>query len=204
MRIAMIGAGNVGGTLGRRFAELGHDVTFGLREGSDVKGGTPPRARTATVADAVKGAEVVVLATPWGAVADAIDEMGPLGGKVLIDATNPLTAGLTLDVGPRGESGAERVAALAAGARVVKAFNTTGFNNMADPVYDGAPTLMLVAGDDRAAKDAALRLARELGFDAVDAGPLTRARELEHLAMLWISLAYGGLGRDIAFRLVRR
>ena len=204
MRIAVIGAGHVGGTLGRRWAEAGHEVTFGVREGSDVHGGAPEGARVATVPDATRAAEVVLLATPWGAVEDALRGAGPLDGKVLIDATNPLKPGPALDIGPGGESGAERVAALAPGARVVKAFNTTGYNNMANPIYDGEPIVMFYAGDDAGAKRTVHRLASDLGFDPVDAGALVRARELEHLALLWISLAMGGMGREIAFKLARR
>lgn len=211
MRIAIIGAGNVGGTLGRRWATLGHDVRFGVRDagrGADaVKGGgaLPPSATVVSPADAARDADVVVLATPWGAVGDALAEVGPLDGVTLVDATNPLTAKLTLDVGPSGESAGERVQRLAPGARVVKAFNTTGYGNMADPAYDGAPTVMFYAGDDAEAKRRVRELVEALGFDPVDAGPLVRARELEHLAALWISLAYAsGMGPDIAFRLVTR
>ena len=83
-------------------------------------------------------------------------------------------------------------------------FNTTGFGNMADPHYGALTTFMPYAGDDAAAKDVARQLAEELGFDAVDVGGLAKARELEHLAMLWIGLAMGGMGRDIAFALLRR
>jgi len=211
MRIAVIGAGDVGGTLGRRWAQLGHEVRFGVRDPSRgaaaVKGGDalPGGATVVTPVEAADGADVVVLATPWGAVPDAIRELGAaVEGAVLVDATNPLGPNLALDVGPGGESGAERVQALAPRARVVKAFNTTGFNNMADPVYGGEPTVMFYAGDDAEAKSAARALVAALGFDPVDAGPLSRARELEHLAVLWISLAVGGLGRDIAFKLARR
>src|SRR5919198_6457905 len=101
MKIALIGAGNVGGTLGRRWAKLGHEVTFGLhhapdeelRELVDASGG---RIRTASVKDAALGAEVVVLATPWGAVKDALKNAGPLDGKVLLDAMHPVAAGFTL------------------------------------------------------------------------------------------------------------
>jgi hypothetical protein len=131
-------------------------------------------------------------------------DRGTLDGVPLLDTTNPLTAEFRLDVGSHGESGAERLQAIAGAAHVVKVFNTTGFDNMRDPRYDGAPTVMFAAGDDANAKKVALDLATALGFDAIDAGPLTRARELEHLALLWISLAFGGHGRNIAFRLVRR
>jgi predicted dinucleotide-binding enzyme len=214
MRVAVLGAGNVGGTLGRRWAEGGHDVVFGVRNpergASAVKGGAalPARASVALPADAVRGADAVVLATPWPAVSDALKEAGTLDGMTILDATNPLGAGLQLDVGPNGQSGAERVQAMAPKARVVKIFNTTGFDNMRNPVYDGSPTVMFYAGDDAAAKRVAHQLATDLGFEAIDAGPLARARDLEHLAVLWISLAFGAgapaLGRDFAFRIVRR
>jgi predicted dinucleotide-binding enzyme len=210
MRIAVIGAGNVGGTLGRRWAELGHDVVFGLRNpqkgAAGVKGGgeLPSGASVASPSDAVRGADVVLLATPWAAVPDAIRELGTIDGVILLDAVNPLGAGMKLDVGPNGESGAERVQALAPRARVVKVFNTTGYNNMQNPAYGGESTAMFYAGDDADAKGVAATLAETLGFDAIDTGPLIRARELEHLALLWISLAFGGLGREIAFRLVKR
>jgi hypothetical protein len=88
--------------------------------------------------------------------------------------------------------------------RVVKVFNTTGANNMANPRYGDGGATMFYAGDDAGAKQIASTLAAALGFEPVDAGPLVRARELEHLAMLWISLAFGGMGREIAFRLVKR
>jgi NADPH-dependent F420 reductase len=215
MRIAVIGAGNVGGTLGRRWAESGHDVVFGLRNpergASAVKGGgaLPSKASVKSPADAVKGADAIVLATPWNAVADAIKEVGSLDGRVVLDTTNPLTRQMTLDVGPNGESAAERIQAMAKGAKLVKAFNSTGANNMADPRYGGVPTAMFVAGDDAHAKSVAGELATALGFEAIDAGALSAARQLEHLAMLWISLAFGTngaqtIGPAFAFQIVRR
>ncbi|MFL5560937.1 MAG: NADPH-dependent F420 reductase [Gemmatimonadaceae bacterium] len=211
MRIAIIGAGNVGGALGRRWAELGHDVTFGVRrpaEGaSAIKGGAklPAKATVASIADAVKSVDAIALATPWVAVRGVLAEIGGAPrGVPLLDATNPLGAGFALDVGPNGESAAERIQALAPAFRVVKIFNTTGYNNMLDPNYGGSPATMFYAGDDVAAKGVARTLATELGFEPVDAGALVRARELEHLALLWISLAFGGMGREIAFRLVKR
>ena len=160
--------------------------------------------------DAARDADVVVFATPWKATPAAVESAGALTGKVVIDCTNPFAPGLTgLDV-PDGKSGAEAVAALAPGARVVKAFNTTGFNIMANPVFPEGQATMFYCGDDVSAKRVAHQLASELGFDPIDAGPLSRARVLESMALLWVSLAMGGvaggaeLGRDIAFRLARR
>lgn len=211
MRIAVLGTGNVGGTLGRRWAEAGHSVAFGVRDVSRgdaaVKGGDtlPAGASVASVTDALRGAEVLLLATPWPVAAEALRSAGPLPGVAVIDATNPLGPGFQLERGPNGESGAERLQAVVPDAHVVKAFNSTGFNNMANPAYDGAATAMFYAGDDAAAKAKVRTLVQAIGFDAIDAGALIRSRELESLASLWIGLAYGGgMGRDFAFRVVRR
>lgn len=211
MDIAIIGTGHVGGTLGRRFADLGHHVVFGVRDvssGSASIGGgdgVPSNARVATVRDAVAQAGVILVATPWDAVPRVLQQLeGALDGKVLLDATNPLLSGLRMDTVPDGASGAERIQRMVPNARVVKIFNTTGYDNMRNPSYGGEPTVMFHAGDDAGAKRIAGELSAALGFDAIDAGPLVRARELEHLALLWISLATRGMGRDIAFRLVRR
>jgi predicted dinucleotide-binding enzyme len=209
MNIAIIGAGNVGGTLGRRWATLGHDIVFGVRDPAREKyvslvSQTGGRARLATNAQAVAGADVVVLATPWTVTEAALAECGDFGGRILVDATNPLGANLDLTAGLT-DSGGEQVARWAKGACVVKAFNSTGFNVMDDPAIDGRRAVMFVAGDDAAAKGVVLDLATAIGFESVDAGPLTIARLLEPLAVLWIHCAYRqGLTRDYAFALIRR
>ncbi len=190
MRIAIIGSGNVGGTLGRRFLSVGHEVTFAVREGSAVKGAEPlpPSARVAAPSAAIGDAEVIVLAVPAKVVPAVLAELGAasgsLDGRILIDTTNVLGPGMVPVMGPNGESGGEQVQALVPGARVVKAFNSTGFGNMANPVYDGRASVMFVAGNDAEARATVVALAAAIGFDAVDAGPLVRARELEHLAAL--------------------
>jgi predicted dinucleotide-binding enzyme len=210
MKIAIIGAGNVGGTLGQAWAKKGHDVFFGVRSPQDDKtrqlvGPIGAKARAGTVADAATFGEVVVLATPWGGTQAAVQAAGNLNGKVVIDCTNPVKPDLSgLEVG-FSTSGAEQVAQWARGARVFKAFNTTGSNNMANPVINGIRTVMFVCGDDEALKPTVLRLAAEVGFDAVDAGKLVIARLLEPLAMLWIHLAFNRqLGREFGFALLRR
>jgi predicted dinucleotide-binding enzyme len=126
-------------------------------------------------------------------------------GKVLVDATNPLAPGLAgLTLGTT-TSGAEELARLAHGARVVKAFNSTGAENMADTAYAGGVPMMPVCGDDDAARHRVMALSTLIGFEAVDMGPLMAARYLEPFAMTWIHLAFRqGMGRRFAFALLRR
>jgi len=210
MRIAIIGAGNVGGTLGKMWAAKDHEVAFGVRRPNDAKvqallTATGKRARAVSVKDAVAGAEVVLLATPWSATEAALRDAGELRGKVVVDATNPLKSDLSgLAIG-HSTSAAEQVAGWAPGARVVKAFNTIGAAHMADPRFGTQRASMFICGDDASAKATVVRLAGELGFDPVDCGPLTQARLLEPLAMLWISMAYAyGAGPNIGFALLRK
>jgi len=208
MKIGILGAGSVGGTLGKGWAKAGHQVLFGVRDPAAAKVQTlldeaGKRACADTLRQAVDFGEAVLLALPWEAVEEVLDDLGDFGGKVLIDATNPLDDDLELTRG-HTTSGGERVAELADNARVVKAFCSTGFTNMADPAYSDGPVTDFHCGDDEDAKATVHALATDLGFDPVDAGPLKMARDLEPLAHLWIRLAMGGLGRDIAYRLMRR
>jgi predicted dinucleotide-binding enzyme len=210
MRIGILGAGNVGGTLGRGWARLGHEVYFGVPNPGAAKTrelvrDIGPSARAGTAAEAAGFGEAVVLATPWQATEQAIKAAGEMSGKIVIDCTNPLRpdfTGLTLGF---TTSGAEQVAEWARGAKVYKAFNQTGSNIMAAPTLEGQRPVMFVCGDDAAHKPAVLKLTADLGFEAIDAGGLAVARLLEPVGMLWIHLALvQGLGRDFAFGLLRR
>lgn len=209
MKIAVIGTGSVGGTIGRRLAELGHSVSFGVRNvlDADAKaliGTIRGNARLASVADAAKDAEVVVLATPYAANAAAIAAAGNLSGKILIDVTNPIGPDFSLATGFT-TSGAEEVAKLAPRAKVFKAMNQVGFEVMANPDFAGGKPVMFVAGNDPAGKAVVLELVSSLGFEAIDAGELAIARLLEPYAMLWIHLmARRNQGRNFAFALLRR
>lgn len=211
MKIAMIGAGNVGGTLGKLWTAKGHDVMFGVRDPKDpgiqdLLKSAGSKARAGGVKDAAACGEVVVLATPWPATQDAIRSAGDLAGKIVVDCTNPLAPDLSgLVVGTTNSAG-EEVARWARGAKVVKAFNTIGAPNFGNPKFDSEAATMFICGDDAGAKAVVGKLAAELGFDVVDAGPLLAARLLEPLAMLWIHLAFKqGLGpTGHAFKLLRR
>jgi hypothetical protein len=205
MKISILGAGNVGSALAAGWTKRGHQVVFGVR--SPGKKETPEGVSGTTqlsVREAAQASDVIVLAVPAGAVAEAIRSAGDLTGKIILDATNPLLPDLSGFDTPAGTSGGERTAALAK-VPVVKIFNSTGFPNMLDPDYHGERVTMFYCGDDANAKNIAAELARDLGFEPVDAGPLQQARLLEPLALLWITLALKqGLGKDIAFKLMRR
>jgi predicted dinucleotide-binding enzyme len=210
MNIAIIGAGNVGGTLGKGWAKRGHEVIFGVRDTADLKikellAACGSKARAASIKDAAANAETVALTVPWNAAQEALKNAGDLRGKILLDGTNPLKpdlSGLSVD---SSTSGGEQAAACTPGARVVKILNTTGFANMANPVYPDGASMMLYCGDDAAAKKIAAQLAADLGFEPYDVGPLSEARLLEPLALVWIHLSiFQKLGAGFAFRLMRQ
>jgi NADPH-dependent F420 reductase len=209
MNIAIIGTGKVGQALASGWVNKDHQVTFGSRDPAGEKAqaavaATGGKAAVQREQEAVQGAEVVVLAVPWEATETVVKGLGDLAGKVLIDATNPIGPGFQLAVG-KDSSGAELVQSWAPAARVVKAFNSTGAENMRNPIYDGEPTTMFICGDEAAAKTMVKRLAEDLGFAVADSGALTTARYLEPLAMVWIHLAIvQKQGRNIAFKVVQR
>jgi len=210
VNIAILGTGRVGGALGAGWANRGHNVVFGSRNPRsehvlrqiEASGG---KIRAATPREAVKDADVVVLATPWQAAESAINAAGDLSGKILVDCINPLTEDFRhLDIG-HTTSAAEQIAKWAPGAKVVKAFNSVSAGAMADPWFGDENATMLYCGDDEDAKAVVRRLAEELGFDAYDAGPLSIARYLEPFAMLYIKLAIKeGWGGNCAFKILRR
>ena len=201
-RIAVIGAGNVGGALGKRFREAGHTVVWGVPEPTNPK---YEGLATATVANATLDAEFVVFAVPWGAARAAIDSAENLVGKIVIDAMNPIADDFSDLVPLGGISAAEHVAKWTPGATVVKAFNTVGSNIMENPQFGSVRATMLIASDDAEAKAAVLALAEQIGFAPVDAGPLSMARHLESFAWVWITLAAKlGHGREMVFELLKR
>lgn len=201
MNVAIIGSGNVGRALAQALWRAGHSVAFGS------KGADTTHPDETGIAEAVASADATILATPFDAASDVIAAAGGFAGRILIDATNPLSMtehGLGLTIG-RDTSGAETIAAMAPEAHVFKTFNQTGFENMANATAYTARPVMFVAGDDAASKAQVLALVDSTGFEAVDAGPLRAARLLEPLAMLWISLGrLGSFGPDFAFTLQRK
>ena len=209
MKIAVIGAGNVGGTLGRRWSETGHEVIFGVRDPAagkirDLLDRCAPGTRAVTPAAAAADADIVVLAVWWDAIEGVVASLGDLAGKIVIDCTNPLDAELRLSLG-HTDSGGEAIARLAPGARVVKAFNTITWEAMADPEYGGRRATLFFCGGDETAAEIVSGLIRDLGLDPVHVGGLEMSRCLEPLALLWITeFRIRRPGSDYAFALIER
>lgn len=213
-RIAIVGSGNMGGALGTAWARAGHAVAFTYARSAnrlaELAAGAGPTARPGEPAEAVWASDVVMLAVPWDAVGDALSAAGPLDGKVLITCVSALrpdftgqTVGMptTLD-----RSAAEHIAALAPGARVVEAFNTTFAEVIGSARDFGAtPPTVWHCGDDAAAKEVVAALIRDCGYDALDAGPLTAARTIETLASVWVQTAVvTGRFPNVALSVLRR
>jgi predicted dinucleotide-binding enzyme len=206
MKIAIIGSGHIGAGLARAWRKHGHDVVFGARRPDDADLKTlcgELGATAATVAEAPRGADVVVLAMPYRALDAVLAEVGPLAGQVVIDCTNAVERGMTLTFG-HTTSAAEELQKRIPGARVFKSFNAQGAENLANPEYPDGRASNFFCGDDDAARAVVRRLVEDVGFDAVDAGPLKSARLLEPMMLLWVGCAQRLGTRDIAFRLLRR
>lgn len=210
MKIAIIGSGNIGKNIGSWAAEVGYDVIFSAKNEDHAKAAAEAAghgARAAVVREAVALADMVLLAVPYTAIHELLKDIGPLlKNKILIDPTNALNAdysGLLLGF---DTSAAEEIAALVPEAKIVKAFNTVFAAIFAarNPSLADHAISVLIAGDDAEAKDSVRELVAKLGFDAIDAGPLASAREIEPLGMLTIKLGYAqGLGTGIGFALLR-
>jgi predicted dinucleotide-binding enzyme len=209
MKIAVIGAGNVGRALGSGWAKAGHNIIFGVRDINkpDLKAlCTKIGATAASPYDAAREGDVVVLALPWNAAEKAVKSLGNLEGKVIIDSMNPLAmkdGALGLERGYT-TSGGETLASWIPGAKVVKTFNQVGAEMMMAGASFATPPVMFMAGDEDDAKSTVAGLVSELGFEALDAGGLKQARILEPFAMVWINQALiRGLGRNWAFGVLR-
>lgn len=208
--VAIIGAGNVGGALGKRLTAAGLRVRFGVRPGADVGelvAACGPNASSHMPDDAAAGAEIVFLAVPASAAVDAARSLGDLSGKILVDCNNPLRwqEGPVWNPPPEGSLAAALQQAFPS-ARVVKGFNVFGAEFHENPELAGGRSAdVFFASDDADAKLRLAALAERAGFTPVDAGPLRNASVLENVAMLWIHLALvGGKGRNFAFKLTER
>ena len=203
MKVLVIGAGNMGSGFVKQLSAAGHSVSVTARDAAKAASVASQYANVKAVpaAGAAEGQDLVILATGYGDAVSALQSVGELQGKVVVDITNPLAAdymGLTLG---HSTSAAEEIAKAVPGALVVKAFNTVLAQvlGQGSALADGSKVTVFVAGDNEAAKASVKALAESLGFGAVDAGGLKNARYLEPLAGLNVYFAYGaGRGTAIA------
>jgi len=211
MKITFVGYGNVGAPLADHLQRAGHQVTLAADDAASdsVKKALArnPDLGLAPVAEAVRRAEVVFLATPFQANEDVLRGLSAaLAGKVLVDCTNPVGPGLRHGLGS-AQSGSERVQALVPDAHVVKAFSIYGFENFEDsayPAYNVKPA-MLFCGGDAAAKKTVGGLIAQLGWEPVDVGGLEQALHLEHMTLLWVRmLRAGGASPHLVWAALRR
>lgn len=194
MNIAFLGYGNVGAPLADHLQRAGHSVTLAAQEPFSESArkalGRNPELKAAPGREAVAGADVVFLATPFQANEAAIAGVaGELEGKILVDCTNPVGPGLTHGLGSV-RSGSEMLQELAPKARVVKAFTIYGFENFEDNSYPGygVRPVMMYCGADAGAKGVVGGLIGELGWEPLDVGGLEQALHLEHMTLLWIRM----------------
>lgn len=214
MKIAVLGTGIVGQTLGAGLAARGHEVMLGSREADNAKlkewvAKTGGRVSGGTFAQAAEFGELIILATLGAAAESVIGLMGAkrAAGKVVIDTTNPLKfeegKPPSLYVG-NGDSGGEQVQRWLPAARVVKAFNTVGSAHMVNPSFsDGVPD-MFICGNDQAAKQTVTALLVELGWPAIDIGGIEESRLLEPLCVLWVKYGLRTGTWNHAFKLLRQ
>ena len=204
MKIAIIGTGNVGGALAKVWSNAGHSITLGVRDVANFKGAallSLKNIEAAPIQEAVNKSEVIVIAANPQATIDIIKAMGNVDGKIIIDAMN------SVRTKPEGYNTTfDAIKELCKGAEVVKCFNSTGFENMQNPVYNTKGIDMFAAGNSTVAKQAAIQLSMDAGFEhCYDFGGDEKAPLLEQLALCWINLAImQGMGRDIAFKIVKR
>ncbi len=205
MKIAIIGTGNIGGTLARKWHARGHAILLGARNTESIKGKDLLQmdgVEVVTIHEAVGLSDVILLATPAPLAVEITQSLGDTSGKVIIDAMN-----IVLGKGPQGFSNtSEAILNHTQTKDVVKCFNTTGFNNIENPIYGAEAIEMYMAGDSVKGKDIARQLALDAGFsECIDVGGNDRFSLMEQFAFFWINLAMmQGHGRNMAFKLMKR
>lgn len=205
MRIAIIGTGNVGGALATAWSKAGHTILLGVHDIKNFKGKellNNINTSIHSIHEAVREAEIILIATPAPAAGEVAKSLGDTSDKVIIDAMN-----VVMGRGPAGFTNtADAILANTLTRDVVKSFNTTGFNNMLNPNYGNTALDMFMAGDSEKGKRIVHQLALDAGFaECYDVGGNDKFQLMEQFAFFWINLAMmRGQGRDIGFKLLKR
>ena len=202
MNIAIIGTGNVGGALATRWAEKGHHIHLGVQDAANFKGKELLKNSHTTlhgISEAVSKSEVVLIATPPTAIFDILDKMGEVQHKIIIDATNVVAKY------PEPYKTVYHCLADKTNAAVVKCFNTTGYENMLNPVYGNVSADMFMAGDNADAKAVAKTLAL-LRFCRLHRFWESRQSRIAGEICIVVDkpCIMQGMGRGMAFKLMKR
>ncbi|MBX7045570.1 MAG: NAD(P)-binding domain-containing protein [Ignavibacteria bacterium] len=205
MNIAIIGAGNVGGALAKAFHKAGHKIFIGSRESVSDKTKKlveeNPDFKILPINQAAAEADVILIAATPDSVRSISEALGDVSDKIIIDTMNSVFKK------PEGyKNTTEALLQLTNCKDIVKCFNTTGFENMYNPVYDGNGIDMFTAGNSTKGKDIAAKLSKGIGFEnCYDFGGNDKFDLIEQLAMCWINLAImQKMGRDIAVKIIKR
>lgn len=200
MNISVLGAGNIGGTLGRKWAAYGHEVVFGVRNPQAEKvqsllASIEHAATAVTVPTSIANADVVVFAIPGRAMAETISQLGSqLRGKILIDTTN--------NVGQATMHSLDLLRQAAPDSPLFRAFSTLGWENFANPVIDGLQVDLLYCGDNGEGQTAVHALIAAIGLRPVYIGGLDQAHLIDALTRLWFVVVQQGQGRHLAFKVI--
>jgi predicted dinucleotide-binding enzyme len=209
MHIAILGTGSMASALGNKLAKAGHQIMFGSRDAGRAKSLADmmgPNVQGGSYANAGDFGQAIILAVTWLGVDNALEEMGSLDGRVLIDCTNPLDPDSYDEMGGMKLSAGEYIAKKSPDAQVVKAFNTIFAETINNPngFEEGKPSVFYCT-DDKAAKDIAVELIKDVGCIPINCGNLANARYLEPMGIMLIKLGYPmGWGTDIAFKLIEK
>jgi predicted dinucleotide-binding enzyme len=208
MNIGIIGSGNMGKNLARLWAEKGHNIYITSNEPEQTKAVAESIGRNispCSVKELADNCGVIVFAFPYESLDDVLSKTGTLSGKTIINIINPLTPDLLgLQLG-FDTSASEVIAQKMPGANIVTAFNTvpSPVFESKDYRYGEKRSSVFYCGDDKEAKSVVHGLIEDIGFEAVDSGPLTNARFIEPMGEFVIQLAFGGLGANIALKLMK-
>lgn len=205
MKIAIIGTGNVGGALATKWADNGHEINLGVRDINNFKGKellNNPNTKVYSVTEAVKNSEIILLSTPAISTVEVVKSLGDTTDKIIIDAMN-----IVMNRGPQGyKHTTDAILDNTQTRDVVKCFNTTGFNNMQNPIYGEVAIDLFVAGDSEKGRQTAIKLAKDAGFEeCYSIGGNDKFELMEQFAWFWINLAmFQGHGREIGFKLLKK
>jgi predicted dinucleotide-binding enzyme len=199
MHVVVMGSGNIGGTLGRRWARSGHQVTFGVRDAASANVSevlqSAPQATAAAAKDAARDADVVLLAVPGRALGEVLTGIASTvpSRAVIIDATNNLAGGPM--------NGSSSIKAALPDAPLFRAFNSLGWENFADPTYAGVPGDLLYCGPEGEADEIVASLIADVGLRPVRVGDLDQIEVVDSATRLWFALARTR-GRHLGFKVL--